>query len=450
MKRRTKILLWSAVGLAAAVVGARLALNGYVVRKVVRAIEDEYRVLVAIDDLDLEVWNGRAVARRVAIHDQGHAVVTIETVELSAAWKDVIGARYDFKKLVLHKPVLRIEVEEGGTNLARIVARRPPPRAGPDDVVVFRDLLLAEGEIVFEDTVTDPSRPAKLDVRAITGTAAQLQLSGKPETKGWGDFRLDGVLVQRGAAARVSLVGWAAPLEGKPTLQAHAAVTGLDLAQIPQYVTSGTRTALGGDVMHIVGSMRVEAGVIKDGAMVGDIPAMKSTLPMKFGGTLSDPVFDEDSKLAAIFHLPFAHIGHLGDVALTSAWSFTTGSLGDVGGGVFGAGESVFVGAKDMIGGLTRLDPLGALSSAGGGVVGGLKSIGEGLLGGVTRLFTGGDSPAESAEIAAKLRAETLELHRARRRAMLEAALASAKDGEDKRRARIEKELEAPPPPDGE
>ena len=62
------------------------------------------------------------------------------------------------------------------------------------------------------------------------------------------------------------------------------------------------------------------------------------------------------------------------------------------------------------------------------------------------RIFGGSDSPAQDAKAAAKQQAEFSELHAKRRRAMLEAALLSAKDGKDERRRRVEQELEPQPP----
>jgi hypothetical protein len=92
---------------------------------------------------------------------------------------------------------------------------------------------------------------------------------------------------------------------------------------------------------------------------------------------------------------------------------------------------------------MIRLDPLGALTAAGAGFVGGVESIGKGLLGGVTRIVGGGDSPTKDGDEAAQRQAQYEALHRLRCRAMLDAALKSSEKGPAERRKRIEKEIAA-------
>jgi hypothetical protein len=212
----------------------------------------------------------------------------------------------------------------------------------------------------------------------------------------------------------------------------HAAVTGLDLKQMPQYVDDSTRGWLGGDVMHLVATMHAKNGVIREGAIVGEVVATGTLLPMRFRGTVSDPVFDERSKLDDVFHFGFARLGR---VAV----------IGDVGTGVYGAGESVVGGAVDAFDAMTQLDPLGALAAAGGGVAGVGASLGKGVVNVVKRLFGSGDSPAKTDAAAAKAEAAFAELHAKRHGIMLEAALASAAKGPSARRKRIEAEIAAGP-----
>ncbi|PMY00736.1 hypothetical protein C1Y22_37300, partial [Pseudomonas sp. MPR-R2A5] len=81
-------------------------------------------------------------------------------------------------------------------------------------------------------------------------------------------------------------------LGGAPTFTLHAAITGFDLRQIPQYVTAAQRVAIGGELMHLVADIEVRDGAIEPGAVVGEVAGAGTVLPLRVGGTTSEPVFD--------------------------------------------------------------------------------------------------------------------------------------------------------------
>ena len=194
-------------------------------------------------------------------------------------------------------------------------------------------------------------------------------------------------------------------------------------------------------VVHIVGTMLTTNGALQKGAIKAEIVATGMDIPMRFGGTTSAIVFDKDSELSALFHLPFARLGHMGDVALTSTW----GAARDVGSGFVDAGASVVDGFKGTLGSMVRfeqIDPLGALQAAGGGMLGGVEALGGGLIDGTKRVFHFPESKSKKAKKQAKEAREFASLHERHRRAMLAAALASASDAQADRKRRIEHELE--------
>ncbi len=446
MKRRRKLLLTVVlVGTISIFVGLRLSLNRIVWSRIAAAFHDTYGIDVAIDKLSISLINGRATVRGLRVTDGETLVLAAEEVQLAASIRDIVGGSYEFETLVVTRPVFYLAVEKGeSTNIVRIF-NRGKQSDGDARVVFFQDARVIDGRFELEDAQTDRKHPVKLVFKDVEVSIHDLQVFGEPRNSELGDLRVDALLEQKHEPTRISLVGWAPPMGGKLTIALHAAITGLDLEQLPQYVTSNTRSALGGDVIHLVATMLTTDGAIKKGAIKAEVVATDMNIPMRFGGTTSDIVFDKDSKLSALFHLPFARLGHIGDVALTSTW----GAARDVGSGFIDAGASVVDGFKGTLGSMVRfeqIDPLGALQAAGGGVIGGVEALGEGFIDGTKRVFHFGESKSKKAKKKAKQALEFTKLHERHRRAMLAAALASADDKQADRKRRIEHELEPAKP----
>jgi hypothetical protein len=437
-RRRTIVIVTVLAGLSLLLVGLRLFASRLVMSRIVSSVHDRYGVDLVIDDLSLSLGSGSARARGLRILDAGTVIAEAEEVELSASIRDILGKNYDFHELVVTRPVLHVVVEPGhSTNLSRIFARRKRPDSLASSVLL-REARVVGGRCVVHDAQTDSDHPALLTFDGVGLELSDLQVSGRPRSSAIGDIRLDALFVQKNAPARVTLVGWTPGLTGKPTIALHAAITGLDLAQLPQYVKESTRAVLGGDLMHLYGTLRTNEGIIEDGAIAAEVVANGDKHALRFGGTTSDIVFDKESKLATLFRLPFVGLGRLGDVALTSTW----GAAVDLGTGLYDAGDAVVSGVAGTLGSMARLDPLGALEATGAGLIGGVEALGGGLLGGVKRFFGGGKSAADKAKQGAQREVEFTALHVECRRAMLEAALLSARDSSGARKQRIALELE--------
>jgi hypothetical protein len=203
-------------------------------------------------------------------------------------------------------------------------------------------------------------------------------------------------------------------------------------------VDKKARNALGGDIIHIAATLDTKDNAIEHGAVAATVVASDTKLSLKFGGTLSHLVFDKDSQLSALFALPLGRLGHVGDVALTSTWNAASG----VGKGVVGAGGAVVGGVGTAVKDVVTLDPLGALEAAGGGVLAGVGKLGEGIAGIFGGVF-GSDEKDEKKEKDQQRHFN--EVHKKCRRAMLKAALASAKESSGSRKRRIEEEIASVP-----
>jgi hypothetical protein len=442
LRRRNLILAAVLGGVVVLAVGLRLSASRIVWSRIASAVQERYGLELEVDEVSLALLSGGATLRGLRITDDGKPLIEAERVELSASLRDVFAGSYDLRRLVVTRPVVHVVVEQGeSTNFSRIFGRRKP-LTRPAHLVVLREARVTDGRCVLDDAWTDPEHPVHLTFEELAVRIDELQVSGTPGSSEIGDFRLDALLVHKESPARISVVGWAPPRERPLTVAVHAAITGLELGQISQYVSDRTRSALGGDLIHLAGSMRTRRGVIEDGALAAEVVGKGVELPLRFGGTTSDVVFDGDSKLAALFHLPFARLGHLGDVALTSTWGATV----DIGSGIVGAGASAAEAVVGTLGGMLRLDPLGALEAAGSGVQGGAQALGGGVAGAFRRIFGGEESAEHAAKAEAQQERKFAALHAKCRRAMLEAALESAAHSSSARKRRIEAELEAAPP----
>ena len=187
-------------------------------------------------------------------------------------------------------------------------------------------------------------------------------------------------------------------LSTEPTFVAHAALTGIDLDSFPAYVDATHRASLGVDHLDLVVSMDVREGIIRRGAAVATSPERKRALTLLFGGRFDDPVLDRSSQLVALWDLPFARLGHVGDVT----WE---------------TGSAVVGGAVGVVEGLVRGDPLGAGEAAAEGVGGGVQALASNALDAVEGIGRAlGLVAQEESRDAAALHAHRRELFRAARR----------------------------------
>lgn len=457
MKRRwiLRIALGLVVLVVVALVVGRLALGPFVRGKLHDALAERYGVDLEIDSVSLSLLDGTATLSGLRAREGGHTFFEADEIRAAADIRTILDGRYDIRSIVVVRPVLRVEVESTGrTNFRRIITTPPKKPAaaspGPPDVVVLRDVRVEGGRFEYLDALADPKNPLHVFVDDIAVALNELQVSGEPITESWGDVRFDALLRQPAFPARISLVAWAKQAQEQPTFVAHLALTGLDLRALPQYVSATDRLALGSDVLHLTASFDVRDGVIALGALAGEIVGTDTVLPLRVGGTIDAPVFDEKSQLSALLRVPLGRVGRVGEVAAGAAWSVLKGGAGgaqQVGEGVVGAGKSLAGGAGGAVEGISQGDPFGALKAAGGGVFGGVKSIGSGIVEGVKSVFGGGSDAAQALAGVepSDLDARFTKLHRERRRRMLEAAVASVPKGVEGRRSRVAAELAAMP-----
>ena len=351
---------------ASALIGALaaaawLAAPWYVRTRVLPDLLARYGLTMVFERHAVSIADGIADLHGVRLLDGSEAVLTAKRMRVRISLRGLYAGRTIVESLVFDEPVVHARLEaDGRTNIGKIL-RRPSvdPRIAPRPATLWEQVLVHGGRL----ECADRTRGVTFRILDIEATLLDVQ-TGKGERQDrFGQISVDAKLAQPGHdAAPLAIVYWATLAENpEPSFVAHIAVTGIDLDSFPAYVDATQRAQLGVDHLDLVVSMDVRKGIIRRGAAVATSPERTRPLTLLFGGPFDAPVLDGSSKLLALWELPFARLGGVGDVA----WE---------------AGSAVVGGAIDVVEALVKGDPFGAGESAAEGVGGGIQAFGSGAL----------------------------------------------------------------------
>jgi hypothetical protein len=309
----------------------------------------------------VSIADGSADLHGVRLLDGSEEVLTAKRMRIRISLRGLYAGRTIVVRLVFDDPVVHARVEaDGRTSIGRILGRPSvDPRLALRPATLWKQVLVHGGTL----ECADRTRGVTFRILDIEATLVDVQ-TGKGERQDqFGQISVDAKLEQPGhEAAPLAIVYWATLAENpEPSFVTHVAVTGIDLDAFPAYIDATQRARLGVDQLDLVVSMDVRKGIIRRGAAVATSPERTRPLTLLFGGQLDAPVLDGSSKLLALWELPFARLGRVGDVA----WE---------------AGSAVVGGAIGVVEGLVKGDPLGAGESAAEGVGGGIHAFGSGAL----------------------------------------------------------------------
>jgi hypothetical protein len=356
---------WAALG-ASALIGALaaaawLAAPWYVRTRVLPDLLARYGLTMAFERHAVSIADGTADLHGVRLFDGSEEVLTAKRMRVRISLRGLYGGRTIVERLVFDDPVIHARLEpDGRTNIGRIL-RRPSvdPRMALRPATLWKQVLIHGGRL----ECTDRTRGVTFRILDIEATLLDVQ-TGKGERQDrFGQISVDAKLEQPGhEAAPLAIVHWATLAENpEPTFVTHVVVTGIDLDSFPGYIDATQRASLGVDHLDLLVSLDVRKGIIRRGAAVATSPERTRPLTLLFGGNLDAPILDGSSKLLALWELPFARLGRVGDVA----WE---------------AGSAVVGGAIDVVEALVQGDPLGAGESAAEGLGGGIQAFGSGAL----------------------------------------------------------------------
>lgn len=369
--RRRRWLRWTLValaGLAALTLGVWLATPWYVGSRLLPGLWDRYGLTVTVERQDLSVVDGAAVFFGVRVFDGKEELLSAERIEMRVSLWALYEGRTVFERVVFDAPVLHARLgSDGFTNLRKILERRAHDRTGARPAILWKEVLVHRGSLVWEDRV----RGETLHLRDIEIAVLDMETGVGERRHPFGQITLDAQLEQPGLeAALLSIVHWTTSSGAAgPHFVVHLALTGLDLGSISGYVDAAQRSALGVDRLDLVMSMEVGEGKIRRGAVVATSPERTRPLTLLFGGPFDDPVFDRSSRLSALLEAPFSRLGRLGGVV----WE--TG--GAVVGGVIGAVDGIVHGDLLEAGELAVGGVSGAIESLDSNAVGALASLGR-------------------------------------------------------------------------
>jgi hypothetical protein len=357
---RTRRFRWALLACLVIAAAAWLAAPWYVSAKVLPELWARYGLTMVAERQDLSITGATADARGVRFLDGDEEVLTAKRMELRISLRALYQGRTIVERLVLDDPILHARIEAAGdTNVQKILERPKRTSRARRPAALWGEVHIHRGTVEMDDR----ARGVKVRIVEIEGEALDIQTGSGEAHERFGQIRIDANLEQpKSQPAPLSIVHWTtSSMNTRPTFVAHAALTGIDLDSFPAYVDARYREILGVDHLDLIVSMAVHEGIIRRGAAVATSPERERALTMLFGGRLADPVFDRSSRLRALWDLPFARLGHVGDVA----WE---------------AGGAVAGGAVGVIDGLVRGDPFGAGGAAVEGVDGGVRALASNAL----------------------------------------------------------------------
>jgi hypothetical protein len=366
-KQARRLALVACALVAALVASAWIATPWYVSRRVLPGLWARYGLTMTVERQELAISTGNVDLYGVRILDGDEVILTAQRVQTRVSLRGLYTGSTVVERMVFDAPVLHARLDgEGRTNVGRILERRrADPKAVLHPATQWRDVRVHGGTLEFADR----ARGGTLRIRDIEASVVDVQTGSGAEQGRFAEITIDAKLEQSGGApAPLTIVQWTTTSDStEPTFVAHLALTGIDLDAFPAYVDSSQRTSLGVDDLDLIVSMDVRDGIIRRGAAIAMSSARTRPLTLLFGGPFAAPVVDGSSKLLALWELPFARLGRVGDVA----WE--TGSA--VGGGAIGVIEEI-----------GRGDLIGAAGSAAEGVGGGVRALASSALDGIEDL----------------------------------------------------------------
>ena len=347
---------WALGACALLAAAAWFATPWYVRAKVLPDLWARYGLTMAAERQDLSIAGGTADLHGVRFLDGDEEVLTAKRMEVRISLRGLYQGRTIVERLVFDDPVFHSRIEaDGHTNVGKILERpKTNPEAAKRPATLWEEVLFHRGTVECDDR----ARGVKLRIVDLEAAVLDAQTGSGESQDRFGQISIDANLEQpTSKPAPLTIVHWTSSAKGaEPSFIAHAALTGIDLDSFPAYVDATYRASLGVDHLDLVVSMDVRDGIIRRGAAVATSPERKRPLTMLFGGRFDDPVFERSSQLIALWELPFARLGRVGDVT----WE---------------TGSAVVGGAVGVIEGLVRGDPFGAGGTAVEGVGGGVQAL---------------------------------------------------------------------------
>ena len=331
------------------------ATQWYVRAKVLPDLWARYGLTMVAERQDLSIAGGTADLHGVRFLDGDEEVLTAKRMEVRISLRGLYQGRTIVERLVFDDPVLHSRIEvDGHTNVGKIFERPRSPQAAKRPATLWEEVLVHRGTVECDDR----ARGVKLRIVDLEAAVLDVQTGSGESQDRFGQITIDANLEQpKRKPAPLTIVHWTTPSGStESTFVAHIALTGIDLDSFPAYVDTTYRASLGVDHLDLVVSMDVREGIIRRGAAVATSPERKRALTLLFGGRFDDPVLDRSSQLVALWDLPFARLGRVGDVA----WE---------------TGSAVVGGAVGVIEGLVRGDPFGAGGAAVEGLDGGVQAL---------------------------------------------------------------------------
>ena len=393
-------------------------------------LTEELNLDLTIDEIEINLLDGRVRLTGIEAQLDGEHLASIREADARLDVYEVLFGEGGTITIILRGLTGEIRVEDGGRlNLGRIGGPENTPPAVPDPEPntpaigtnrIYLDVIANGAQIVVHDTVTEPANPVELEIYQAAIRALRVLVVGADIGAELMDLQLLGAVGEREAPALIAAGFWLGEEDDGTYLELHAAVTGVDIRAIPQWVTPSAGSILGGNVMHASATAVARGDAIESGVIQIDVEGARTNLELRFGGPLDAPVFDMGSPVFQAFRLSYLRVVDSGSGLLSggrwlgeSLWDRTSGVVTHTVGGVSDA--------------LTELS---------------LKKLGLGIWNGLSGIVMGSDSDDDSdREERREMWAEWAERQLEFRRLFMERRLEVAQELEPERVPYFERKL---------
>ncbi len=235
MRFRLSRRLLIVAGLVLVLVMMILLLLPEVVRRVaVNTLQARITVPVDIDDVDLNLFTGRARVSNLVVKgkDGSRPILQLPTIDIRFSLRALLGAEFALQDILFKKPQLFIERDTSGRFILLEVIRPAEAESGDGGGLKVGRVKIEGGVLTFVDRTTSPAVENVFRDAQLTLTGVNLALDAEPA-------RLDGVIRLEGGTAKVTGVLLASPFSARLKLTA----TSVPLQSLKGYlvVMLGTR-----------------------------------------------------------------------------------------------------------------------------------------------------------------------------------------------------------------
>jgi hypothetical protein len=315
-------------------------------------IESRFGDVVSVDRINLQ-WNQVDVLNLCLKNPMGKDIIKIESISLKADFMSFFKKEYVISKLSVKNLYILIERDKSGNVIGPALPSRPvaekPEKPSPS--IVLKKIIVTGGSLDYLDIKVSGGQPVFIKLRDIEFEANNVLLppDGRLTT-----FRLSAAIPSKGNKGTVKSNG-KINLKTKKDLECKINAQRIDIVEFKPYFQKKNSIDITKGFLDIDMDAKVVSNKINAPGR-----AVLRNLEFKSGSSIGNTVFDVPLSAAVSFlknnrdeiSVNFVLEGNLDDPKFSIKEDFInkiiTGTAGQIGGSVKGAGELLIDGIKNI------------------------------------------------------------------------------------------------------